>query len=76
MLTTGGVDGEYETEFTTLTLLIYTHFDWLRRHSIPCLFSSPVTHIVTTLDGIIAFFLVLDSSDCLLLLNFADSSCY
>ena len=37
------VEGEYETEFTTLTLRIYTAFARLRRHSFPCLFSSPCT---------------------------------
>ena len=52
------VEGEYETEFTTLTLRIYTALPGCVGIPFPA-YSAPLLHYITTLDGTITYFVVL-----------------
>ena len=49
------VEGEYETEFPTLTLRIYTNLAGCVGIPSPA-YSAPFLHYITTLDGTITYF--------------------
>ena len=52
------VEGEYETEFTILTLRIYTILAGCVGIPSPA-YSAPFLHYITTLDGTITYFVAL-----------------
>ena len=52
------VEGEYETEFPTLTLRIYTILAGCVGIPSPA-YSAPFLHYITTLDGTITHFVLL-----------------